>query len=683
MRGTRRWPILVVTAVVLLLVGLLTTHCVQVPTPTPTPGPTTPPTATRPVPVITRPAVTPSPVQPTPTGAVGVLPSPAVPGLNAIVRRDDYFQQLPNGPGLPALNSHLDIYWDDINPQRGVYDWTPIEQALSRIQNQTITLADGSTVPRLIWLTLPVFWTQGDGQAPTGDCRNNAPGWLPVHLVPKPTPQQTQRVPAVDSAEFRTAYRQVMLAAGARWGNHPRIAGILIAGGYDNETQLAAKHCGLGSTSAGLPRQAVDGMLDFVTQAIQAAHEAFPNKPIYLNYAAVDGGGASRCAWVNKMHEYQPPHVGMGFNGMSPDVPGFVTNRNNPTHSDVGCGSLDLIRSNIGILPAKYEPSMALGPNLQWNYWSWLAAMAAQVQFVDVQDGWICLTSSSTGVCLPGTNYLNAVQTPMPAVAEGFPVNFGNWIERQSGSTAADSDQLWVALRETEYPPFDDVAGLTHNCDGFCHGWLGDFEHFLRVKSGATRHLCSVWKMDYCDANRTGLPGATTAIYSRHAKQMQESQLTFDVVEGAYSQRRLANAILRIAYVDSDSTPFTVTYATQPGATPQVRTINRGGSGMWKWTNLTLPEFYAGNLLADGSDLAIGYAGTGTRPILHMVWLDMRNAVEISPTPTATRTPTPTATRTRTPTATASPTGTPTPTTVPTATPTPTAVPTDTPISDL
>ncbi|QLQ06336.1 MAG: hypothetical protein HZY76_09975 [Anaerolineae bacterium] len=83
--------------------------------------------------------------------------------------------------------------------------------------------------------------------------------------------------------------------------------------------------------------------------------------------------------------------------------------------------------------------------------------------------------------------------------------------------------------------------------------------------------------MDYCDANHTGLPAPTTAIYSRHAKQMLGSQLTFDVAEGRYSGRRLANVILRIAYVDSDTTPFTVTFATQPGATPQERTINRTG----------------------------------------------------------------------------------------------------------
>ncbi|QLQ06337.1 MAG: hypothetical protein HZY76_09980 [Anaerolineae bacterium] len=153
-----------------------------------------------------------------------------------------------------------------------------------------------------------------------------------------------------------------------------------------------------------------------------------------------------------------------------------MTNPNNPNHPDVGCGSLDWSRTSANCQPSSARPVHRPQPAVELLVW--LAAMAAQVQFVDVQDGWLCQIDPNTHACLPNSNHFNAVQTPVPGVAEGFPVDFGNWLERQSGSTAADSDQLWVALRETEYPATGDVSGLTPNCNGFCHGWLGNFEHF-------------------------------------------------------------------------------------------------------------------------------------------------------------------------------------------------------------
>ncbi|QLQ06338.1 MAG: hypothetical protein HZY76_09985 [Anaerolineae bacterium] len=195
--------------------------------PAPTPAPTRPPGATasasppgRPAHPVHRDRLPPAPAPVTLTPSTGILPHQPCLETNAIVRRDDFFQQLPTGPGLPALNSHLDIYWDAINPQPGVYNWSRIEAALSRLENQTVTLADGQTAPRLIWLTLPVFWTQGSGVAPKGQCNNNAPNWVPYRAVVNPNNNTTQRVPAVEAPAFRNAYRAVMLAAGQRWGNH-------------------------------------------------------------------------------------------------------------------------------------------------------------------------------------------------------------------------------------------------------------------------------------------------------------------------------------------------------------------------------------------------------------------------------------------------------------------------------
>ncbi|MCW8137896.1 MAG: hypothetical protein KIT58_03235 [Planctomycetota bacterium] len=153
------------------------------------------------------------------------------------------------------------------------------------------------------------------------------------------------------------------------------------------------------------------------------------------------------------------------------------------------------------------------------RYWSWLLALTARVDFVDVQDPWFCSPTDSSDACItPPTLSLNAVQTPNPATGDaGFPVNFGDWIERQLGKTAATNDQLWVVLRETEFPLNGSV------CRGFCTGWPGDFEHYIKVQAAAPApvHLSAFCGDASC--NTAGLPfpaavGQTPAsIYSLHA----------------------------------------------------------------------------------------------------------------------------------------------------------------------
>lgn len=290
------------------------------------------------------------------------------------------------------------------------------------------------------------------------------------------------------------------------------------------------------------------------------------------------------------------------------------------------CGSLDIVRNNLGAVPVKFEPAFTQATTVpskrQFDYWSWLLALTARVDFVDAQDGWFC---GADGCPTPVVDVLNDVE----AAPDNFPVAFGNWLEQQYGKTAATTQHLWVAFRDTEYPS---DGGY---CQGYCEGWTGDFEHYLAVTGGGTTHLCSPlaastpYPSGALSCGAAGLPFPYTRAYSRHARQMTGATLTIGV-RGAYMATTLAGVALRVAYVDSDTTDFTISY--YDGSAMHTLTVDRQGTGDWVWA--TWPDL----TINTGIDLQINYSGAGAKPILHMVWMDLTGATGTADTPTPTPT---------------------------------------------
>ncbi|MFZ1465033.1 MAG: hypothetical protein WAV60_13360, partial [Anaerolineae bacterium] len=619
MQNQRRWlPILILILIVLCLVLYFLLRPLL---------PIIPGTATRTsTPTSVRDLHTPTATATrTPTATPTLAPKPVWgPGNYILVRRDDYQPTTPLPTSLPALASHIDVYWDQISATGSTFNWAAIEAKVSQIATQQITLSDGRRISRPVWLTLPVFWTQGLERSGQRFCNNNVPNSVkalaPDHVIqitqtlddpPRPLTPYTVNVPAFDDPDLLAAYRTLVMDAGRQWNNDPRIAGIIIAGGYDNETQIGANWCYVNGDDDNFPVRKWQ-MTAFVTGAIQAFHDAFPNKPVYLNFAPAPTD-ESRCTWVNLMMSYNPRHIGVGFNGMSPDVPQFVENPRSTPPPGIDCGSLELIKHYAEILPTKFEPVLPFPSgnqaDMQWRYWSWLAALNARADFVDVQDAWFCPADRNSGACTSSVSTLNAVQTPNPTTGDaGFPVHFGNWIERQLGKTAATNDQLWVALRETEYP-----LGGTY-CGSFCSGWPGDFEHYIKViaTSPASVHLSA-----YCGGNScstAGLPFPIESVYSRHAKQMQSTRLGFDVADTVHAGRQLGNVTLRLAYVDRDTSDFDIVYASDAAGTRRRLTINRQGTGAWRWATFDGLDLFAGNQLDNGADIQIEYTGSGIKP---------------------------------------------------------------------
>ena len=118
------------------------------------------------------------------------------PGNYILVRRDDYRPTTPLPPSFPALASHIDVIWDQIPAIGGTFNWSAIEAKVSQIAAQQITLADGRRIQRPVWLTLPVFWRQGEG----GVCKYSGPGGYVLAVPTAFAPRDKSCLPSTTPA---------------------------------------------------------------------------------------------------------------------------------------------------------------------------------------------------------------------------------------------------------------------------------------------------------------------------------------------------------------------------------------------------------------------------------------------------------------------------------------------------
>ena len=645
---------------------------------------------------------------PTPIETPGVRGIPGdIPDVFAVaahVDRDDYSTALRGITGV-ELNSHLDVYWANINPTNCGFgtptpdcmDYSTIDDALARADSQTINYVNGVSTERKLWISVPVFWTQ-HGSIPY-TCESSIPGYIPTPYAPTvrpPTPHPAtptatphpEVVPPFDTAAFTDAYTQTIKLLGERYNSDARLAGVFLALGYNNETSLNASWCGVGQDVANdYISDWLGGEYDlFVRSAINAAHAAFPDKPVYI-LAAPAPADQMRCAWFDGasgftgIGQYANPHMGFGFNGMNPDVPYYVkrpVGTATPTWSN--CSSGAVIDRYKDILPFKAEPASNItgGTDRESKqYWAHLFALSLSPDFEDVSPGWFCVNTDGNGDCatplasqyavMSSSYAFPAVTTPRDGVGGG---DFGAWIERQYGQNKATATDLWTAFRTTEYP----WQGTY--CQGYCQGRTGNYNHYLTPVGTA-------WTVR-CASNNTGggtmdcstspaLPTPASNPYSRFAGLMTASTLSFVVPNTLAYYSQAVSTTVRIAYVNDGADDFCVAYQDAAGVIQSV-TVDRTTAGGWSWAAIpvTLKASNAANLGNGAVQIRYGQANcspgaTAARPTLHMVWLDVDTS-EAIPTPTVTPTLTP-----------GGPTATPTPTEANTPTPTPTFTFTPTP----
>jgi len=618
------------------------------------------------------PAPSPTPVYPWIIPPTYPTPAPILYAMHDWYNRN--WQALD--PGYGPVGSHYVVYWGHINYKYGAYDWSKFDEYLDAASTMTVTLNSGEVISKPVILVVSIYGSYGIGWPYL--YYEGTPGWVydlidayekrpvlggrKVGYLLAPSGCTPTSAPMYDHPIYQQALRDMIFAFGARYDKDPRVHAVLIANGIDDETAATKFDRKTGCDYPRALRNYVTEWeyLEFLKKTIDWYREAFPTKPLYLQFAAAP--------WHlrREIAEYaasKNPPVGLKSNGLWPDHEAYFGYR-----SLSGKGTVEIIDVYSTSVPIAFEPwYFSYGP--EHAYWTLLNGIAHHADFIDVQ------------VIEERGSYLKHLQ-------QSGQLDF---IVSHLGKTITDTPDVWIVLRDTEYPK----ESVTY--PGWSSGEYGDWDFWLYRPDGIPGARTVV-------VRKRELPSpAREQVFGRISRRTDEESgnpyMAFDVDDRwPFAGRKPQSApggevwyevevIFLNHFPEDRPDTLSLEYKDYQGRWV-TRTITKslalGPLDTWVTYTWTLTDAcFANMLLPQGLDFRLSSNGDGDEYVHRVVvrghWVPPTPTPTPTPSPTVTPTPTPSPTPTLTPTPTPSPTPTLTPS--PTATSTPTASPIATPTS--
>lgn len=355
----------------------------------------------------------------------------------------------------------LTVYWDDINTDSGVYDWSSIDDILLAQSAYTVTMLDGSEpISKPIILQVQVHTSAPKG-ANTCWHRDHTPDWVYAGGVSYTTCDGRKVgykvqgsdgsyavMPRYDDSTWQTHYFNFIAALGARY-NAPAagtpasmIVAIGICSGIDGETQAEK---GVWTTAAKsdvttsefksyvigvyLPSKTCTPEVSVppyfywdedLAGLLEAYRDAFADTYIYIQNATSwgtyhDCNVLTRRVIADAASLFTPP-IGFKNNNMLPDIGG---------HDGSGAywGQWRSLEYYSDTVPIWAETTSGISWHISgFNYWTWLATLHYHPDAIDVHADWLTNTA--------------------PSMLQ--------WSAEHLGVTITDTPSIWVALRDYE-----------------------------------------------------------------------------------------------------------------------------------------------------------------------------------------------------------------------------------------
>jgi len=582
------------------------------PTPTPTasePTPVDTPTTTR-----TRP---PTPVKTDSPGTVRTV----VPITYFMFNEGKDFNT--THPEYGPVGSYYDIYWRDVNPSPGQYNWGVIDNYLASDADLVVELPDGTVLPKPILLAVftsissaPNWnWTYYDctpqfvyeAMVAAGEDVGYLSGMYVGHVIEGFGTKAC--VPAYDSDIWRSYHEEFIRALGERYADNERITAVIASTGLDGETH-AVKGGWLD-----LMNQQIGGLEyrfgQFMLDTMDDYRAAFPHTAVFINNAP--GGSGTRKITADYAAQIDPP-LGMKHSGM------WVHNENGKGYGSY-VGSWDMYEIYRDELTLWGESPYGLGSLInperdpEYRYWTYLRGLHAGIDAASFHPEF----------------YYQSCPEWLTFFVERLNVN------------AVTAPSAWTALRDMEKPI------IMWGSDGISD-WPGDWRQYLTRLDAAER----VW--------RDELPVDDNSVYGRQSRKIFMSG--FDIDDTWIQFHREDRYAIEVILLDYGTCDVVLSYTKPSGGTATYR-VPLEDTG--KWVSRTFfvdnPSFHNDQF---GADFTIASQGG---VFVHKI--DVVPVTEEAPTPVVSRTATPTRTRTSTPTTTYTPT--PTKTATQTVIPAPTA----------
>ena len=664
-RSSWLW-VLVLSTLILLTTIVALISCTNQPTPTTEPAPTAPePTslATE-YPVTSAGTLSPANLPP----VIFVM----LDWMNGDWGNPDYYFTYKNRygqwetytghPEYGALGGWAEFPWYKVNPAKGVYDWTVIDDYILTAQQYRVTLPDGSVIAKPVGISV-VTWEMLETDTQIGV--NHTPGWVaeqgggpsvscydPDGATGSCKPFCT---PNFGNTTWQYWWDQFILAMGKHYDNNPEfynLAWINMATGADAETNER-------KSFPGCPFFVENSQTfnNWVLRTMSTHNLAFPNTPQFIQSTLhhIHAHAAHAASMTSKM-------TGVKVNGWD-----FDNINDEIRHDGVVIGGVTGTSSlYYEKIPTGFEPAGA--PRVSGIYWMFMEGLCVHPYLLDMQLPNIADTYAAQGLT-------------------GFPIL--NFAREHLGKQIENTPDVWIVLRDTK---------KTDSCwkasDGIykCYGpHHGDFESWLYRRDTAPGSKSVVLSGTALTAE---LPTeARGHIYSYHSTRRTDQAtnnpyLSFDVEDRyPFAGQKPKDAggpvswTITMTLLNKGTDTLSLEYMNYYGQMverritkgPALGTVNTWVDYVWK-----LDDAFFDNGLPGAMDFRIDCNNDGNEYV-HRLIVKGTGLQLPTPSPTRTRPPTVTRTRTATPTTSSTPTRTRTPTISPTVTRTPLQTNTATP----
>ncbi len=571
-----------------------------------------------------------------------------------------YRQEYRGHPEYGALGGWAAFHWNDLNPEKGFYDWSKTDKYIRDAQAMQVTLPDGSVIAKPVGIAIETwameeldnqiginytpYWVAAQGGGSTGSCYDpDGSG-----------PCKPFCTPRFSSLVWQYWLDQFILAMGQHYDNNPEfynLAFVLIATGADQETS-ERKSFGDCAYNPGGNTRAFD---DWVFHVMGTHNIAFPNTPHFIQSTlhGIHYHAQHAATFPSKM-------TGVKVNGLEVDVPSAEIRFDGVLVGGV-TGFSEVWHESI---PTGFEPKH--GNGIKGSYWFYMQGLSVYPYMFDIQ--------------LPNIKdaYLSAQQI-------GFPIQ--DFVRTHLGKSVHNTPDVWIVLRKSY---FQDSSWT--GSDGIVRTYgphHEDFEFYLYRRDSApgsrtvplraelisrelpdpARGHIYAWQSTRRTNQGTGNPYMSFDVDDRYPHVGQ-------VPEAAGGQ---VSWHITVTLVNEGTDTFSLEYTDYYGNVVE-RQVTKGTAlgTVNQWVDYTwnVNDAYFNNGLPGGMDFRIDCNNDGNE-IIHRLIVRAEGPPPPTPTVTLTRPPTRTPTRTTTP-ATPTPTGTRTPTSAPSPTRTNTRPPSPT-----
>ncbi len=326
------------------------------------------------------------------------LPNAPKPGVYVF---EDYTNLDPNT--YPIVGGHMDITWEKLEPQPGVFDWSFLDSWIEAEARKGKPVVIGIDTYR--------------GMCCGGDV---TPRWVyEKHPNAELVLPNGWHVPKYWDPDYLEEYGNFLKGVGAHLDGDPRVVWIETGVGLYGETTPVEPAMADYVADAGLTSDLWVQTVDKITDLYL---EAFPHKTLLIQFAPFFKNLSERKQFTDYAAERG---VGLKHDGLRADGDALVVD--DPSKGYYRCGQYDPFLTWGDKVAVGWEGYDYLTPGVGKTYWGILTAL-------DLHSDYLVLSSDIIG-----------------DPARWDDLKFAN---EHLGRTVYDTPDVWVALRETQYTWF-------------------------------------------------------------------------------------------------------------------------------------------------------------------------------------------------------------------------------------